>query len=97
MLVNYSQVANFTCQAFGIPVPSLRWVKEADGNAPVNITDTVNIMKRNIAPFTVESVLTFSNTTKFDVSLYWCEASNGVTNVIGSPEKANATLFVVGM
>ena len=97
VLVNYSQMANFTCQAFGIPLPSLRWVKEADGNAPVNITDAVNITERNIPPFTVESVLTFSNTTKANESLYLCEGTNGVTNIIGSPEEANVTLFVDGM
>ena len=97
VLVNYSQIANFTCQAFGIPIPRLRWVKEADGNAPVNITNSMNITERNIAPFTVESVLTFYNTTKIDESLYRCEGSNGVTNVIGSPEEANVTLLVDGM
>ena len=95
--VNYSQMANFTCQAYGIPVPSLQWVKEIDGGVTVNVTDTIKIFERIVAPSTMESVLIFENTTKIDESLYWCKGSNGVTNIINSSEVDFVTLFVDGM
>ena len=97
VVVNYSQMASFTCRAFGNPIPSLRWVKKAGGNVLVNATDTVKITEGMIAPFMLESILTFSNTTKTDESMYWCEGSNGVTNVIDSPEEADVILYVDGM
>ena len=99
VLVNYSQMANFTCQAFGIPVPSLRWVEEIDDYTfvPVNVTDTINITEQIIAPFTLESMLVFSNTTKTDESRYSCEGSNEVTNVINSLEHDSVHLLVDGM
>ena len=96
-LVNYSQMANFTCQAFGIPVPNLRWLKEANGNVTVNDTDSIKIIEQMVTPFILESVLVFLNTTKTDQSLYRCEGSNGITNVIEFPEEDFVMLLVNGM
>ena len=97
VLVNYSQMANFTCQAFGIPVPLLTWVDQFNRTLPVNGTDNVNITERIIEPFTLESVLIFSNTTKNDESYYRCEGSNEVVNIIDSLDSAVVQLLVDGM
>ena len=89
-------MVNFTCQAFGIPLPSFRWVKLSDDTEVMDIIDDIEIMEQTVALFTLESVLMFLNTSKTDESVYRCEASNGITNVINTPENDTIELLVDG-
>ena len=99
VVVNHTQMVNFTCRVFGIPLPSVRWVNVSDETVVMDVVDDIRITERDVAPpdpFRLESVLQFLNTTKTDESVYRCEATNGVTNVINTPENDTITLLVDG-
>ena len=95
IIINQTQEAVFMCTAYGIPTPSITWTKLSDGSAVTN-TATLTITDSVIATNTLQSELRFIQGFKADESQYMCRGSNGVTNVIGSPEDDNVTLFVQG-
>ena len=72
-------VANFTCQATGEPVPTISWY--FDG-IMIDVSDTskYRIESRSINTTTTENTLTVYNVTSSNVGTYTCNA----TNIIGS-------------
>ena len=84
------------CQGYGIPLPNITWSKATDGNVIENITGYTQIHEFLIPPTTLESVLTFVKGMNSDESIYKCQASNDVPNIIGSPEVDEVTLLVQG-
>ena len=96
LIVNQTQPASFVCQAYGIPTPTIFWIKLSNGMFLTDSSDGLNITESLIPPATLESTLTFPSTRKTDESGYRCEGNNGVTNVIGSPENDTVNLLVQG-
>ena len=61
-----------------------------------NITGVTEITESIVATNTSQSVLRFVSGLNSDESMYTCVGSNGITNVINSPEEDNVTLLVQG-
>ena len=93
--MNQTQTASFACGAFGIPVPSITWIRGSDGFSLSNSTG-ITVSTSTLPPSSVFSTLTFLNTTKTDESSYTCVGNNGVRNLIGTPENDTVDLFVQG-
>ncbi|XP_065913065.1 hemicentin-1-like isoform X2 [Dysidea avara] len=72
-------IANFTCQAIGEPVPFISWYFNG---VMMDVSDTskYRIESRSINTTTTENTLTVYNVTSFDVGTYTCNA----TNIIGN-------------
>ena len=72
-------LATFTCQATGEPVPTISWYFN---DVMINVSDTSKymIMSTPINTTTTENTLTVYNVTSSDVGTYTCNA----TNTIGS-------------
>ena len=94
LVVNQTQTATFSCQAFGIPLPSITWIKVSHSASNWGQFVTTDIKMNNSS--TLISSITFLNTMRMDQSEYICVGSNGITNAIGSPDNATFTLFVQG-
>ena len=63
----------------------------AEASGIIDISEQVFLVNN-----TRRSVLTFLDTVKTDESVYRCQGSNGITNVIHSPENDTVTLLVQG-
>ena len=96
LIVNHTQNATFVCEAYGIPIPVITWVKVVNESIVTESSGVIDIMEQIVRINTSESVLTFLDTVKTDESVYRCEGSNGITNVIGSPENDTVRLLVQG-
>ncbi len=96
IIVNQTQEAIFTCEAYGIPLPTIIWTKESDGTI-VNNTDFIIVTETVIPPTTLRSVLRFVQVFNSDESVYICETSNEVPNLIGSVAIDQVLLLVQGM
>ena len=96
LVVNHTQRAGFTCEAFGIPVPGIMWIKVSDGSMIFPSTDDIEITEVIVDSLKRVSNITFLNTTRADQSEYTCVGSNGVKNMIGSPENVTVNLLVQG-
>jgi len=72
-------VANFTCQATGEPVPNISWYFNG---VMIDMSNTSKymIVSTSINTTTAENKLTVYNVTSSDVGTYTCNA----TNIIGS-------------
>lgn len=86
-LVNgFNQVGTFTCLGFGIPVPSLVWTWSEGNTGRFTIASTTE----------GTSTLTIPDTGAADEGTFTCTGSNGVRNLIGSPEVAEAIFALEG-
>ena len=94
--MNQSQTASLACEAFGIPVPNITWIRNSNGFSLLNTTDFITITTSDLLPSSLLSILTFLNATKTDESSYTCVGSNGVTNLIKTPENDTIELVVQG-
>ena len=94
--VNQNENATFVCHAGGIPVPNITWVKEVNESTVFNSSEAIEIFEEIVNSTWRESVLTFLSTVVADESVYRCEGTNGVTNVISSPMNATVSLIVLG-
>ena len=97
--INQTQYANFTCTAFGIPVPQLTWYK---GNSTSAVQET-NLLMVISEVFTnttglnhVRSQLIFPMALRTDQSSYTCVAVNNITNFLDTPENKSTLLNVQG-
>ena len=96
LIVNHTQTAEFICEVFGIPVPTITWIKVSNGSVLSNGVDDIEITEVIVDSFTRVSNLTFLSTVRTDQSEYTCVGTNGVTNVISSPENDTVSLLVQG-
>ena len=97
LIVNQTQSASFVCQAYGIPVPNITWIKVSDDSVLSASVDIIEITEMIVMGSSMRvSNLTFLNTTRTDQSEYTCVGSNGITNIIGSPENDTINLLVQG-
>lgn len=89
-IVNSSSTPfTFTCQAFGIPPPTITWTKgRANGNNGVD--------QQTVTGSVTTSTLTFDDPSDLDESNYTCSASNGITNVLSTPEQVTVIFYVQG-
>ena len=94
--MNQNENVTFVCHAGGIPVPNITWVKEVNESTVFNSSEVIEIFEEIVNSTWRESVLTFLSTVVADESVYRCEGTNGVTNVIGSPMNATVSLIVLG-
>ena len=90
VMQNEGDTTSFTCQAIGIPIPSIGWYYNG-----VSVNET-NIMKYTISVVllnttTICSTLTIMNIQSSDVGTYTCNA----TNVVSS-DTSSAVLTVNG-
>ena len=96
IIINQTQEAVFSCEAYGIPVPSISWIKVSDDAIVDNITGLTEITESVVRTNTLQSVLRFVSGMNSNESIYTCKGMNGITNVINSPEEDNVTLLVQG-
>ena len=96
VIVNQTQQASFSCEVFGIPLPTIVWINDSSGSVVTNVSGATTVTNILLPPTTLLSVLTFFTTTRTDQSSYTCMGSNGVTNLIGTSENATVFLFVQG-
>ena len=94
--MNQNQNATFTCIAYGIPVPNITWVKVVDESTGLNSSYAIEITERIVYTYWRVSVLTFLNAVVTDESVYQCEGTNGITNIIGSSMNDTVSLIVLG-
>ena len=82
-----SDLATFTCQATGKPVPTISWyfndvmINESDANKYMIISTSLNTT-------TTENTLTVYNVTSSDVGTYTCNATNTIGSDISHGESA---------
>ena len=95
VVVNQTQTAILSCEAFGIPTPSISWIDDSTGSL---VTESAGIttIDTSTQSSTLLSVLTFLNAARENQSTYTCVGSNGVDNVINTPENDTVALFVQG-
>lgn len=96
VIVNQTQIASFSCEAFGIPVPSVSWIRDSNGFSLSNTTNIITITTSILPPTSLVSTLTFLNAANSNESSYTCVGSNGVSNLIGTPENDTVDLLVQG-
>ena len=80
-----TDLANFSCQAVGEPVPDISWFFNG---VIINVSDNSSkymIVSRSLNITTTENTLTVYNVTSSDVGVYTCTA----TNIIGSDTSNN--------
>ena len=94
VIANQSDTVNITCEVFGVPIPSVQWTR---GTPPstINITETVTITETTVGSNTT-SVLTIQQVQRTEMDIYTCTGSNGINNLINSPQEASSQLFVQG-
>ena len=96
LAVKPTQKAQFACEAFGIPLPEIKWIKVSNNAVLSTSMDGIEITEMIMDSFTLVSTLHFLSTTISDQSEYTCVGSNNVTNIIGSPENDTVNLLVLG-
>ena len=87
-----------TSQQESVPFPNVTWVKRVDESMVLNSGsgDSIEITEPIIDNPWRESVLTFLSTVATDESVYQCQGTNGVTNVIGFPMNDTVRLIILG-
>ena len=97
LVVNQTQMAEFACEAFGIPIPEITWIKASNGSVLSTTMNGIEITEMVVEGSSMRaSMLTILGATKSDQSDYTCIGSNGVTNFIDSPENDTVSLLVQG-
>jgi len=104
-VVNISFDAVFTCEAFGVPTPTISW-RLPDGTEVSAMSGSgIGLLYPRISAETstsessayrVISRLSVDITEPGDAGTYTCVAVNGVENLIGATGSATATLTVQG-
>ena len=72
---NEADTATFTCQATGVPVPTISWYFN---DVPVDVTDLVKY--GFISPFAGLSLLRINRVQSSDVGTYTCNATNVISS-----------------
>ena len=97
LTVNQSFSAEFSCTAFGNPIPQIVWSREGDSDLSNNV-DTINVFSMvNDTQYTITSVLLINSTMRsHDTGMYNCTAVNNVPNNINVDNIQIAELVVQG-
>ena len=97
--INQTQYANFTCTAFGIPIPQLTWFK-GDSTSAVQQTNLLMVTNEVFTNTTglghVRSQLIFPMALRTDQSSYTCVAVNNITNLLTTPENGTTQFYIQG-
>ena len=97
LTVNQSFSAEFSCTAFGNPIPQIVWSREEDSDLSDNV-DTINIfLVVNDTQYTITSILLINSTMRSrDAGMYNCTTRNNVPNYINADNIQIAELVVQG-
>ena len=98
--INQTDSADFTCQAFGIPVPSIQWFFNGSDTAlnnstSIRISDFVMTNGSGL-DIRVSVIEIIDSVRSFHEGVFTCVATNNVNNSIGTPETDFTTLIVQG-
>ena len=89
VIVTSPETAVFTCEADGVPMPTITWWRY--DTTLTEVTDAKENVTIDVTPRTVMSTLTFTNTQPILAAQYRCTASN----LLGMASE-NVTLTVNG-
>ena len=104
-VVSISFDAVFTCEAFGVPAPTISWslpdgtensAMSGSGSGMLNPRISVETNTSDSPSYRVISRLSVESTELGDAGTYTCVAVNGVENLIGATGSATANLTVQG-
>ena len=95
LILNQSDAAVFTCNIFGIPRPTFTWSNGSTVLSSSSPSNTYTITN-STDTYNISAVLTILSVLRTDMGTYTCSASNGIANLIDSPEEDTAELFVQG-
>ena len=104
-VVNISYDTVFTCEAFGVPAPTISWnlpdgtavsATSGSGSGMLQPRITAETSTSESSAYRVISRLSIDNTELGDAGTYTCTAVNGVENLIGASDTATVTLTVQG-
>ena len=97
LTVNQSFSAEFSCTAFGNPIPQIVWSRDEDSDLSDNLnTISVNTMIDD-DKFIITSTLLINSTMRsHDAGMYNCTAVNNVPNNINADNIQMAELVVQG-
>ena len=99
LTVNQTDQSSFTCEAFGIPVPSFEWFFNGSIDPLSRGSQIMNVIMTNSSGLDIQvSTLTIQDSIRsLHEGRYTCIASNRIENSIGTPESAEAFLTVQGI
>lgn len=100
--VNVLDVVELVCIGYGLPLPNLAWTR--DGNQPLpqdhllqNSTHDGNGDSDGLPYVVLRLVFTvLSEGSALDSGYYQCRGTNGVSNLIGTPEEVVVMVTVLG-
>ena len=97
LTVNQSSSAEFSCTAFGNPIPQIIWSRdETELNDNEEDTISINTMV-NDTQYTITSILLINSTNRSrDAGIYNCTAVNNVPNNINADNIQITELVVQG-
>ena len=96
LTVNQSFSAEFSCTAFGNPIPQIVWSRNEDSDLSDNV-DTISINTIIVNEFIITSILLINSTNRSrDAGMYNCTAVNNVPNNINADNIQIAELVVQG-
>ena len=97
LTVNQSFSAEFSCTAFGNPIPQIVWSRDEDSDLIDNV-DTISINTMvNDTQYTITSILLINSTMRSrDAGMYNCSAVNNVPNNINADNIQIAEVVVQG-
>ena len=98
LTVNQSFSAQFSCTAFGNPIPQIVWSRDDNDNITDNEEDTISVtIAENNDQYMITSFLMINSTNRSrDEGVYNCTAINNVTNNIAAVNVQGAGLVVQG-
>ena len=98
LTVNQTFPAQFSCRAFGNPIPQIVWSRDDDDDLSDNEEEaiTINTMV-NSAQYMITSILMINSTNRSrDAGMHNCTAINNVSNNIDAVNIGSANLVVQG-
>ena len=98
LTINQSFSAQFSCIAFGNPIPQIVWSRDEDSDLSDNVEDTINVNTIiDDEEFIITSILQINSTNRsHDAGMYYCTAVNNVPNNINADNIQITELVVQG-
>ena len=96
LTINQSFSAEFSCTAFGNPIPQIVWSRDEDSDLSDTV-DTISVNTIIVNKFIITSILLINSTMRSrDAGIYNCTAVNNVPNNINADNIQIAELVVQG-